>query len=121
MAEINEDNPTGVNCDKKENGVNGFDINEATENATIVQSSENPYYAGMDGIELEAIGVNDEIEETDIIQKTENPYYGDIEDINIEETNSNSAIESATLIQKTENPYYVKLDDDDIRGIVTKD
>ena len=121
MAEINEDNPTGVNCDKKENGVNGFDINEATENATIVQSSENPYYAGMDVIESEAVAANDEIEEADIIQKTENPYYGDMEDMDVEETNINDAIETATILQKTENPYYVKMDDDDIRGIVTKD
>ena len=114
MAQINELNSPDVKGVTNGNDAKGFEINEAIENSTIVQISENPYYEGLYAMDLEMPAVNDETEEADIIQKTENPYYGDVEIINADETNISKSIEAATILQNSENPYNAKLDDTDL-------
>ena len=44
-SELNSANREGVTCNKGNEPF--FNVNEATKDASIVESSENPYYEGM--------------------------------------------------------------------------
>ena len=69
---------------KPEEPTNEFEVNLDTEQAAIVENIENPYYTGLNDIDLEDNGINDRIEEADILQQTENPYYTELELMNLD-------------------------------------
>ena len=104
MVEITETpSPAVEQC----SGDKVFDVNRATENATIVQSTENPYYDGVYDIEIDGNNINEAIEDSVVIQNTENPYYGELDDMYLEDDNVDEDIENSVTIQRTENPYYI--------------
>ena len=70
--------------EKPEEGTNEFEVNLDTEQAAIVENIENPYYSGLNDIDLEDNGINARIEEADILQQTENPYYTELELMNLD-------------------------------------
>ena len=84
MVEIDQQNDLDEKCVTQPNDANVFDINNAIESSTVVQSSENPYYVGMYDIPLEVNEINETTDGDSIPHKTENLYYNELDDIDLE-------------------------------------
>ena len=61
-----------------------FEVNKDTEVAAIVEATENPYYTGLNDINLEDNDINERIEGADIVEQTENPYYADVDALHLD-------------------------------------
>ena len=69
---------------KQEKPSEEFEINKDTERAAIVEATENPYYTGLNDINLEDNDINERIEGADIVEQTENPYYADVDALHLD-------------------------------------
>ena len=87
MVEIDEvtvANEEDEGTNKPQKPLKEFEVNKDTNEATIVETLENPYYVGMNDIDLEDNDMHDRIVDADILEYTENPYYGKCDTLNFE-------------------------------------
>ena len=87
MVEIDEvtvANEEDEGTDKPQKPLKEFEVNKDTNEATIVETLENPYYVGMNDIDIEDNDMHDRIVDADILEYTENPYYGKCDTLNFE-------------------------------------
>ena len=110
MADLKEDASNDEKGVKKENDDEVFDINKATENFDIVESSENPYYEGMYEVNIENETSTNQNEGADNYQITKNPGHADVEETHLDESNINSEFQSSIIPNKTEQSHCSELE-----------